>query len=151
MLELQERKEFKFEPLDLGVFYHRVLDGLLRKLNTGKRSFAEIGDEQLVRLLREQIQELVQTDSFISHFARHSLHNAFIIGSAGEVLEDCVRAIAQMVRAGNFRPCRSEVSFGDVRDARDTLGEYEIRLSNNRVLLLSGKIDRLDVADIDGG
>ncbi|MHC4575668.1 MAG: PD-(D/E)XK nuclease family protein, partial [Planctomycetota bacterium] len=37
------------------------------------------------------------------------------------------------------------------RDARDTLGEYEIRLSNNRVLLLSGKIDRLDVADIDGG
>ncbi|MHC4619324.1 MAG: PD-(D/E)XK nuclease family protein [Planctomycetota bacterium] len=150
VLELQERKEFKFEPLDLGAFYHKVLDRLLKEINAGNRDFAEMGDEQLVKLLQEQMQELVHTGSFISRFARHSLHNAFIIDAAGETLEDCVRAIAQMVRAGSFRPRRSEVSFGQVRDAGHSLGEYNIRLSNNRVLPLAGKIDRLDIASANG-
>jgi ATP-dependent helicase/nuclease subunit B len=149
ILELKERKEFKFEPLDLGAFYHRVLDGLLKKLNAEKKDFASVDDEHLRRLLRGQIEEFVTEDSFISNFARHSLHNAFVIHSAGEVLEDCVRAIAQMVRAGSFRPSWSEVSFGQVRDALDNLGEYKISLSNGRVLSLDGKIDRLDIANAD--
>jgi ATP-dependent helicase/nuclease subunit B len=42
ILELEERKEFKFEPLDLGVFYHTVLDALLKRLNEQKKDFATI-------------------------------------------------------------------------------------------------------------
>jgi ATP-dependent helicase/nuclease subunit B len=147
---LEERREFKFEPLDVGIFYHRVLDRLLKRLSAEATDFASIDDAQLLKFLREQIAELVQTDSFISKFARHSAHNAFIIHSAGEVLEDCVRAIAQMVRAGSFRPSRSEVAFGDVKGTVDTLGEYSIGLLHGRVLSLYGKIDRLDTADING-
>ena len=55
-------------------------------------------------------------------------------------LEDCVRAIAKMVRAGTFRPKLSEVPFGQ---SQDMLGEYKISLSDNSLLILSGKIDRL--------
>jgi ATP-dependent helicase/nuclease subunit B len=150
ILALEERREFKFEPLDVGIFYHRVLDRLLKRLSAEATDFASIDDAQLLKFLREQIAELVQTDSFISKFARHSAHNAFIIHSAGEVLEDCVRAIAQMVRAGSFRPSRSEVAFGDVKGTVDTLGEYSIGLLHGRVLSLYGKIDRLDTADING-
>ncbi|MHC4624104.1 MAG: PD-(D/E)XK nuclease family protein [Planctomycetota bacterium] len=149
VLELQERKEFKFEPLDVGVFYHKVLDMLSKAIAAERKDFAKIEDECLLRLLQEQVKKLFQTDSFVSHFARHSRHNAFIIDSASEVLEDCVRAIAQMVRAGSFRPSRSEVSFGQVKDTHDTLGDYRIRLSNNRVMLLAGKIDRLDIANVN--
>ena len=150
MLKLKERREFKFEPLDLGNFYHRVLDGLLKRLNAEKKDFATVQDKQLIKLLREQIAELVQTSSFVSNFVRHSGHNAFIIHSAGEVLEDCVLAIAQMVRAGKFRPKLSEVSFGEVKGARDTLGRYELALSEGRILFLDGKIDRIDIAKLDG-
>ena len=144
VLELKERKEFKFEPLDIGVFYHRVLDALMRELNLEKRDFASATDQELSAILREQTLKFVQTDSFISNFIRHSAHNAFIIYSAGEVLEDCVMAIAQMVRAGSFRPVLSEVTFGQ---AEDMLGEYKIPLSNNRLILMRGKIDRLDGLD----
>jgi ATP-dependent helicase/nuclease subunit B len=49
ILELKERREFKFEPLDLGVFYHCVLDSLLKRLNAEKRDFATIQDEELIR------------------------------------------------------------------------------------------------------
>jgi len=71
-LQLQERREFKFEPLDLGAFYHRVLDGLQRRVIKEKKDFASAGEDELLALLREQIDELVQGDSFISNFVRRS-------------------------------------------------------------------------------
>lgn len=165
ILELEERKEFKFEPLDLGVFYHNVLDALLKRLNKEKKDFATVENEELLKILSEQIEHVIQTSSFLSKFSRHSPHNAYIISSAAEVLEDCVLAIAQMIRAGNFRPSFSEVTFGQLRhsepkrplalseaegdESGETLGKYELALSDNRVLSLDGKIDRLDIADID--
>jgi ATP-dependent helicase/nuclease subunit B len=150
ILELEERKEFKFEPLDLGIFYHRVLDALLKRLNSVKKDFAAVADEELLKLLREQIAEFVGKDAFISNFLRRSAHNAFIIHCAGEVIEDCVRAIAEMVRAGSFRPKWSEVSFGEVKNSTINIGEYKIKLPNGKIMGLDGKIDRLDVAEVDG-
>ncbi len=150
VLELKEREEFKLEPLDLGNFYHRVLDALQKKLGDENTDFATVEDNELLKLLNEQILNFTQTDAFISNFVRRSAHNTFIISSAGEVLDDCVLAIAQMVRAGSFRPALSEVSFGKVRDTQDTLGKYEIALPDKRLLSLNGKIDRLDIAELDG-
>ncbi|GAH67606.1 unnamed protein product, partial [marine sediment metagenome] len=93
ILELEERKEFKLRPLDIGDFYHCVLDALLKQLNAENKDFGTIRDEKLLELLREQILKLVQTDSFISNFFGRSEHNRFIIHSAQEYLEDCVLAI----------------------------------------------------------
>jgi ATP-dependent helicase/nuclease subunit B len=139
-LELKKREEFKFEPLDLGALYHRVLDSLLKQLNIDNEDLAAIGDERLLQLFREQLTKLIQQDRFISNFVRHSPHNAFIITSTAEVLEDCVRAIVRMVRAGVFRPVLSELWFD----------KYKIPLAHNRSLLLRGKIDRLDIAETGG-
>jgi ATP-dependent helicase/nuclease subunit B len=150
MLQLEKRREFKFEPLDLGRFYHRILDALTRRLNSEDKDFATVDDDELLSLLREEIEKLIKEDSFISNFVNRRGYNEFIIKSAAEVLEDCVLAIAQMVRAGSFRPKLSEVPFGRVKDTRQTLGECEFKLHDGRVLSLDGKIDRLDVADIDG-
>ncbi len=148
ILDLEERKEFKFEPLDVGNFYHSVLDALLKRLSEEGKGFATIEDGQLVKLLGEEISGIVQKNSFISNFVRHGRHNAFIVHSASEVLEDCVLAIASMVRAGSFRPIASEIVFGEVGNE---LGEYKIELSNERQLILRGKIDRLDIAELKGG
>jgi len=122
---------------------------LLKRINQDKKDFATIENDELLKILNEQIEQVIQTSSFISNFRRHSPHNAYIISSAAEVLEDCVLAVGQMVRAGSFRPSFSEVSFGQVKDAPDTLGKYELALADNRVLSLVGKIDRLDIADVD--
>ena len=146
-LDLKERQEFKFEPLDLGSFYHRVLDALLKRLGAEGKDFAATDDGELITLLKEEIENLTKKDSFISNFVSRRGYNEFIINSAGKVLEDCVMAIAQMVRTGSFRPRFSEVSFGKARGSRDTLGDYELVLPDKRVLSLDGKIDRLDFAD----
>jgi len=147
ILQLRKREEFKFEPLDLGRFYHRILDALTKRITTEGRDFAAIENDELVRLLREEIEKLIKADSFISNFVSRRGYNEFIIRSAGDVLEDCVLAISQMVRSGSFRPALSEVSFGQVKDACETLGECEFALADGRVLSLDGKIDRLDASE----
>jgi ATP-dependent helicase/nuclease subunit B len=149
-LELKERQEFKFEPLDLGAFYHRVLDVLLKRLNERGKDFAAIDDSELIEILREEIEKLTKKDSFISNFVSRRGYNEFIINSAGKVLEECVLAIAQMVRAGSFRPKFSEVAFGKAGVNKEALGDYKLILPGKRELLLDGKIDRLDFADVGG-
>ena len=150
LLELKERKEFKFEPLDLGNFYHRILDLLLKQIKSEKKSIETIEDKELIELLRGKIIYLIQTDSFISNFSKHSEHNAYIIQSAQEHLEEFVPALAQMVRAGDFRPEMSEVGFGQIQNSSETIGEYEFEISKDHKLFLDGKIDRIDTAEING-
>jgi len=122
----------------------------VKRLNAEGRDFATTGDQELLAILRGEIQKLSHADPFISNFISRRQHNAFIISSAGQVLEDCVLEIAQMVRAGLFRPKLSEVSFGRAKGSQDTLDKYELELGQGRVLSLDGKIDRLDVAQVDG-
>ncbi len=150
ILELKQRKECRLEPLDIGLFYHRLLDILFRRIVDSGKDIATIGDEQLVGLLREEIQKYIEHDSFISNFVRHSAHNDFLIRLGGEYLEDCVLAIARMVRAGGFRPVLSEIAFGRAKGAGDSLGDYRIELSDGRILYLNGRIDRIDVAEVAG-
>jgi len=149
ILKLEKRREFKLEPLDLGLFYHRVLDLLLKKLKEQKVNFTEVSEHELLGTLRGQIRELVEKDAFISNFTRHSAHNAFIINSATENLEFCALAIKQMVCAGSFKPTWSELGFGSVGGEKEYLGKYKVKLCDGRFVSLSGKVDRLDTTSIN--
>ena len=149
-LRLKPRKEFKLEPLDLGNFYHAVLDELHKELAREREDFATVDDDRLIRLLREQIEAFTSEDAFMAKFCSRSDHNAFIIANASEVLEECVLEIAQMTRAGTFRPVLSEAAFGEVKEGEQSLGAFELPLPDGGILSLSGKIDRIDVAEIDG-
>jgi len=150
ILDLQPRREFKLEPLDLGRFYHDVLDAFHKRLAQEAKDAGTVEDGRLVALLREQIAALTAAHPFVRNFIGRSAHNAFIIGNAADVLQDCVLEVAKMIRAGSFRPIGSEGGFGGVRNASESLGSFELTLPDGRVFALDGKIDRLDVAEIDG-
>ncbi len=150
ILDLKPRREFKLEPLDLGLFYHGALDSLHKRLAAEKLCFGDVEESRLVQLVREEVGKLAQDDAFIANFMHRSAHNAFVIDSAGRILEESVVGIGRMVRAGSFRPCLTEVAFGYPPEASGRLGRFELPLPDGRVLSLDGKIDRLDVAEING-
>ncbi len=145
-LGLQERKESKLKPLDIGNFYHRLLDAVLKRLNKTGKDFATIDDDKLRELVRKEISQLYRENSIISNFIRHSFHNAYIVRYGGEVLENCAVAIGRMVRAGVFRPTLSEAWFGQ---AGQGIGEYKLKLPDGRQVLVRGIVDRIDIANID--
>ncbi|HQI26939.1 MAG TPA: PD-(D/E)XK nuclease family protein, partial [Sedimentisphaerales bacterium] len=150
VLDLKSRREFKLQPLDQGLFYHRVLDLLQKRLREEGLDIATVESERLVCLLRHEMDKLMESDAFISQFIRRSAHNAFLIAGAGHMLEECVLGISEMVKAGSFRPVLSEAAFGDLRAEGGSLGRFDLALDDGRVLSLEGKIDRLDVAQVDG-
>ncbi|MFA5422781.1 MAG: PD-(D/E)XK nuclease family protein [Phycisphaerae bacterium] len=145
VLGLKERKEFKFEPLDKGLFYHKVLDSLIKYLNERKTDITQIDENELLKILHGRLEELLRQDSFTRNFNARSKHNAYIICSAGQSLEAFVPAMAEMMRAGEFRAKISEAKFGD---ADSSLGRCVLSC-DGREIILNGLIDRLDVAKIN--
>ncbi|MHC4265467.1 MAG: PD-(D/E)XK nuclease family protein [Planctomycetota bacterium] len=150
ILGLKERKLFTLEPLDLGDFYHRVLDSLIKHLSKTKKSLRNLNDTELIQILNRIIDQTIQSHNFLLKFKDHSSHNTYIIDSTCERLRQFVPQMAGMIRAGSFDPALSEVGFGFLKDTEDILGPYKIKLSKGRTLLIRGKIDRLDIADING-
>jgi ATP-dependent helicase/nuclease subunit B len=148
ILELRERKEFKFEPLDLGNLYHRVLDSIFKFLKAQGISFETVGDDRLVEILEKIVAEIIERDSYVKGFCRHSQHNMFILISACSILQDCILSVSRMIGAGRFRPRFTEAAFGN---PDDLIGRYKILLKNGRSISLKGKIDRLDLARLDNG
>ncbi len=149
ILKLEKRTEFTLEPLDLGNFYHNVLDSLVKRMKSENLDFATIGNEALINILNEEIEKLIKANSFLSQFINRRAFNEFIITSACGTLNEFVLAIAQIVRAGNFRPTVSEIAFGQAKEGYEFLGYFDLELPDNRVIALSGKIDRLDISTFD--
>ncbi len=138
ILGLKKRDVFQMQALEMGNFYHDLLDRLLKNLADRKKDFVSIEQEQLIGILNDTI-ESIKADRFISRFMRQRPHNSFIITSASDTLRRLLLAIREMSSAGNFSPYSSELSFNDLL----------FDLAGGKKMLLSGKIDRLDIAETD--
>jgi ATP-dependent helicase/nuclease subunit B len=55
-----------------------------------------------------------------------------------------------MICAGSFRPAMSEITFGKSKIPGSTIGEFLVPLNDGRTLSLNGRIDRIDIAQING-
>ncbi len=126
ILGIESRKLFRFEAMDLGAFYHRVLDDIFRQLKTSGDDFTTVDDDRLLRLCTQRIAQIIKSDAFLSNFVSRSRHNTYIIDSAARTLSDCVLEMAQMARAGRFRQIASELRFGSRWPAENTLSLIHI-------------------------
>lgn len=147
VLGLEKRREFELKPLDVGSFYHNILDSLFRRLKSESKTFADLQEDELVKILHEQIEKVMGADNFISQFRNRKDHNVYVITSAIRELEECVSDIRELELAGDFKPEYSEVEFGY---GRNFLGDLQFEISGNRRLNLRGKIDRIDICRESG-
>jgi len=142
VLGLEPRDQFRFEPLDLGEFYHRVLDGLTKSLMAEGVQFASVSDDKLMEMLHKAVEQVLLSDSFLSRFRARSPHNAFIIDQAVESVEECAKGISRAAAAGSLQTIASELIFGH----GGNLEPLVVPLGNGRSVSISGRIDRLDIA-----
>jgi ATP-dependent helicase/nuclease subunit B len=147
VLKLQRRKQFTLEPLDLGRFYHCVLDGLFARLQKDGKDFATASELLLRSACSEVVTTTVETDAFLSNFKNRTLHNAYILDSAAGILYEAVADYAKMAQAGLFRQIASEFAFG--MNHQDP-ARYRLATPDRLNISLKGKIDRIDLADING-
>ena len=135
ILALERRPLLRFEPLDVGLFYHKVIEMLFARLRQRGLSWATAPADKLAALCETTIAETLEQDAAIAAFMRRQRHHRVIVEAACDVLRRFVPALAELERAGTFRQAASE---------------YEFRLELDKGLFLRGRIDRLDIADAAG-
>ncbi len=138
------RKEGLERNSDLGSFYHAVLSDLVDTVTKRKLPWQSIDEETLERLLDELLPPhlAAHNDGILLSDERLRAGLFLIV----ETIRYAARAVVQQMLSGVFLPVSTEVRFGDGQ----AFPPIRILLSDGRTALLSGVIDRLDRAEIDG-
>ncbi|NLK40425.1 MAG: hypothetical protein GX298_00015 [Planctomycetes bacterium] len=137
ILDLEKRVILRFEPLDIGSFYHSVLESLFGQLKQRGLSWSAIPADDLMDLCNVTINQTIQNNPTMTAFMRRYFHHRYIIESSADVLRRFVPVLAEMEKAGQFRQALAEYDF-------------LCTLDTDKDISLKGRIDRLDTAKIDG-
>jgi ATP-dependent helicase/nuclease subunit B len=144
-LGLEKRQLLRFEPMDVGTFYHDVLEAIFKALKQQGADWGDLSVEELITLCDAESEKVLSSSTLLVNFMRKRSHHRYIIQTAREVLRLFVPMLGQLSRAGRFKQTAAELKFGPSDGIK-----IVIPLDSERAVQLAGRIDRLDVAEIDG-
>ncbi|MCE5186203.1 MAG: PD-(D/E)XK nuclease family protein [Planctomycetaceae bacterium] len=144
-LRLEPRQLAGFEPLDMGSFYHEILENMFAAMKTDGKTWRDFEPAELDKLCTSVIEKIVREDTSIGNFIRRKAHHRCILDAAIETIRAFVPKLAVLERAGAFRQAAAEVVFEPQKTAA-----VSVKLSGGRVVNLAGRIDRLDIAQAGG-
>lgn len=139
-LRLKEREEYKLKAPDLGQFFHAALEGVYQELQKRGCALNEMNAQETSALVSGVVDSLVpqlQNELLLST-ARHR----YLTGKLKRTVLRAVKVLREHERRGTFRPLGVEISFG----SGGSLPGLEITLSDGTIVLLQGRIDRVDGA-----
>lgn len=144
-LELQERKEFKFEASDLGEVYHDVLEKYTSEIINRKMDFRNVSKEESDEILKQAL--ITCADKYGNTILHSSARNQFLIDRIYRILSRTVDTLKYQLSKGRFEPAFVEMNFrqaGDIADINVDLSEEE-KNGIIQKMRLKGRIDRVDL------
>ena len=139
-LKLQEEEEFKIRPLDTGNFMHEVIDEVFSKIEARDFDVKTISKEDLYKIIEEIINEkLVMHKNYI-----FSSSPKFIVltKSLKKVVYESIDYIIDQLKNSKFELYGHEIEFNEKAEFKP----MKITLDNGNQVVVTGKIDRVDVA-----
>lgn len=124
-LRLSDRKEYRFEALDLGNIAHQSLERFSRRVDREKMKWTDLTEEKRKELIGESVEESVIDYGNTVLFS--TARNEYMIGRITKLIERSVWALTKQMEKGDFVPGGYEMKFG------------------------SGKIDRIDLCEDEDG
>lgn len=144
ILGLKKRQLLRLEPVDIGDFYHQILNRLFLDLYRQGQDWTDANKDILSQNCERIAGQLLHENCRLAAFVRGSACNAYIIEQAVSNLKAFLPSLAAAGAAGRFRQKAAELEFGQHNPP------VEIEIVQGRLLHLHGRIDRIDCADIDG-
>lgn len=143
-LALKERKEYGFEDVDMGNFFHGVLELFADKLEENHSTWFEFSEQEGERLLDEAI------DAYAAGYGETILYsnarNQYLVRRMKRILKRTVITLQAQLRKGAFLPEHFEMSFSMLEE----LDAVNIALTGEEKMKLRGRIDRIDTCEEDG-
>ena len=144
-LKVAEKEEFELRKLDTGSFMHSVMDDFFKKVNIDKITDDEID---------EIIDEIIARE--ISQYIKFNMTAKFriMVQRIKKFVSLSIKYIVQGLRNSDFRVFGTEVSFGEKSNNSNDGMFYppiEFEIDGEKKVSITGKIDRIDVAEIPSG
>ena len=144
-LKLKERKVFKLDTPDIGLFLHEIIDRFSEYVIKNNISLREIEKDETEKIVSQLVDELLV--DFKNNIFNSSNQMKRLVVRLKRVIKRVIWVIVNHIRNGEFEISGSEVEFGKDK----SLSAVEIELSDGNKLLLNGKIDRIDIAKTEEG
>lgn len=143
-LKAQERRLYQLHTPDLGVLFHDVLERFSAKLEAAGISWQALTKEKTETLIHQAVDEAAP--HLGDEILLDSAANQYLIRRLKRISVRSAWALVRHLQNGAFTPAGYEVGFG----LHEALPPIVIELADGGRLILSGKIDRVDLLDAGG-
>lgn len=140
-LQISEREDYVFQPVDMGNIFHKVVELFSRAMMYSEYSWFDLPDEERERMTDEAVKAALD-DSRLD-ILHSSARNEYMIERIHRIMRRTIWSVCEQVRAGRFQPDNFEVSFSVV----ENLEAVNIALGEEEKMRLRGRIDRIDTCD----
>lgn len=144
-LKLKERKIYKLDTPDVGLFLHDIIDRFSEYVMKNNISLRTIEKEETDNIVSKLVDESLV--DFKNNIFNSSNQMKQLSIKLKRVIKRIVWVIVNHIKNGEFEISGSEVEFG--KDQK--LSAVQIELSDGNKLVLNGKIDRIDIAKTEEG
>ncbi len=142
-LKAREREIYRVHPADLGVLYHEVLAAFSTRM--AETDWGLVHDrEEISKSVDTCVDELVSEPGNVLHSTARNRH---ILKKVKRICVTSIWALCEHIKRGDFVPAASEIEFAP----HSPTPMPEIILDNGRKLLLTGRVDRVDVMRVGNG
>ena len=143
-LKLSEKDNFKINPVDTGTFMHDVIDTFFNNIKENSYNIKDLTDQQITELVEEIIDEKLGLNK--NYIFTSSAKYKALSKRLKRVIFRSMKYIVDSLKYSKFDVLGNEVEFKEGK-------EYEpivMQLENGQNVEITGKIDRIDIAKLDG-
>lgn len=144
-LKAREREVYKLGTPDIGSFLHEIIEKFSKKVLDENIDLRTLEHEECNKIVSKIV------DDVLANF-RHNLFNSTgklkrLSAKLKQLVMKTIWLITLHIKAGEFNIYGSEVEFGKDKQ----YPAIEIELADGKKLSLTGKVDRVDVAETEEG
>lgn len=143
-LKVKERKIFSLTSPDIGSFMHNVIDKFCKAVQDKGIKWSDV-DEKVCQNIVNAIVDAELKEKSNAIFSS-SPKNSYFAGRIKKVLLRTAGIVAEQFKRGSFEPAGYEVSF----EKGGSYPPITVELENGREIILTGRIDRIDMLEKEG-
>lgn len=144
-LKAKERKVFKLDTPDIGLFLHDIIDKFSEYVLKNDIEIRKIEKEETDKIVSKLVDEALTNSKYNIFNSSYQMKQLSV--KLKRVVKRIVWVIVNHIKNGEFEILGSEVEFGKDK----SIGAVEIELEDGNKLVLNGKIDRIDIAKTEEG
>lgn len=143
-LKLKEPEEFSIRSVDTGSFMHDVIDTFFEYIQEKNINISELEEDNLKEIIYDIIEERLKMSK--NYIFTSTPKYTILTERLTKVVYESMTYIVDSLKNSKFKVYGNEIEFKDNSEYKPII----IELSEERKVELTGKIDRADIAEVDG-